>query len=433
MALCRALACSGLFLTLGGCSSEPLATAPGTGGGAGSAAAAGSGGGGGSSGSSGAAPDYTQSPCYGEQATTEVYDLETHATTSVTATCRAEGDHARLYVADDLWQTKASPDAPALDQAEVDAFMFRYELVGQAASTHPELGVLPTDEVVFGTLPSASLTEGKLPIFVVDSGGAGDGYLCSWCAKPALHLDGPTLRSLHTDKTLSIAAHETFHAIHRAHDPDEEVWVDESLAEAAMTVNGFFTDQAWVKDFLQTTNQAWGPGVNDTTSFNYGAGLLFGTYLFEYGGAPLLAAVTQEAANGWTGIDRALAATGSSATGWELFEDMAVAVLVNDPVAGYGFRSFTLDTALLPYAAHTGTALVETIEPYGIVYVRFDADATSVTLTAPEGVSARLVLEDDALTVRDVTPGLRASFDGKAPRALVLTAQKSAPISVLAR
>lgn len=432
MALCRTLACTGFFLTLGGCSSEPLATG-GTGGGAGSAAAGGSGGSAAGSGSSGSGPDYTTSPCYGQQATTEVYDLETHATISVTATCRAEGDYARLYVADALWQTKSSPEATALDQAEVDAFMLRYELVGQAASAHPELGVLPTDEAVFGTLPAASLTQGKLPIFVIDSGGAGDGYLCSWCAKPALHLDGPSLRSLHADKTLSIAAHESFHAIHRAYDPDEEVWVDESLAEAAMTVNGFFTDQAWVADFLQSTNQAWGPGGDDARSFNYGAGLLFGTYLFEHGGPPLLAAVTHEAANGWAGIDRALAATGSSATGWELFEDMALAVVVNDAATGYGFQSFTLEAAVLPYAAKTGTALVETIEPYGIVVVRFDVDATSVTLDAPPGVSARLILDGGALEVRDVTPGARATFDGNTPRALVLTAKNASQISVTAR
>jgi hypothetical protein len=174
------------------------------------------------------------------------------------------------------------------------------------------------DEAVFGPLADASLTDGKLPIFVIDSGGAGDGYLCSWCAKPALHLDGPSLRSLHTDKTLSIAAHESFHAIHRAYDADEDVWVDESLAEAAMSVNGFFTDQAWLDEFLHATNQAWGPGVDDPRSFDYGAGLLFGTYLWEHGGAELLAAITQEKQNGWVGIDRALGTIGSPPSGSSL-------------------------------------------------------------------------------------------------------------------
>jgi len=428
----RRLACFATVCALGACSSEPIATGANAGGGAGAPGSAGGGGGSGGGGA-GTPPDYTQSACYGRQATTQVYDLETHGTSTVTATCRAEGARARLYVADDLWQTKVSPDAPALDQPEIDAFMRSYELVGQAASAHPELGVLPTDEAVFGALPEASLTDGKLPIFVIDSRGAGDGYLCSWCAQPALHLDGPSLRSLHTDTTLSIAAHESFHAIHRAYDADEEVWVDETLAEAAMTVNGFFTDRAWLEEFLQTTNQAWGPGVNDARSFDYGAGLLFGTYLWEHGGAPLLAAITHEPANGWTGLDRALATTGSSATGWELFQDMAVAVVVNDPSTGYGFQSIALEASVLPYAVKTGATLTETIEPYGVIYVRFEADATSVTLDAPTAVSARLVLEGDALEVREIAPGSRATFDGKTPRSLVLTARETTAISVTAR
>ncbi|HEX6764169.1 MAG TPA: hypothetical protein VF103_01800, partial [Polyangiaceae bacterium] len=233
-------------------------------------------------------PDYTRSPCYGNPRSTIVYDGVTHGLNDVATTCRAEGERTLLYVEDDLWERSRSPDVPAITQSEVDAFMVGYELRGRGTSYMPDLGVLPTDELVFGSLDPASIPDGKLPVFVIDSGGAGDGYLCSWCDDLSLHLDGPALRSLHTDQTLSIAAHESFHGIHRGYDANETIWVDESLAEAAMTVNGFFTDDDWLEAFLYDPNVSWGPGVDDIASFQYGAGLLFGTFLWERGGRNLL-------------------------------------------------------------------------------------------------------------------------------------------------
>jgi len=425
---------------LAGCSSEAIDRGQASGGSSGSAGSSGSSGSpgrGGSGGSSGkpsvAIPDYTQSACYGEPATTDVYDLGTHEVHAISATCRAEGERVRVYVADELWETKADSDAPVLGQGEVDAFMARYELTGSSTSTHPELGVLPTDELVFGALTASTLTDGKLPIFVVDSSGAGDGYLCSWCDRPALHLDGPLLRSLHTDTTLSIAAHETYHAIHRGYDADEEVWVDETIAQSAMIVNGFYTDQTWVDGFMRKTNKAWGPGVEDAHSFDYGAGLLFGTYLFEHGGPELLNAITHEAENGWTGLDRALESVGDRATGYELFQDMAIAAFVNDAAEGYGFRSIELDSPVLPYQVSTSRTFTETLEPYGLMFVTFDAGARNVELETAGTVSARLVLDGTPLEVRAVAAGEVVSFEGKTPRVLVLTAPTATELSVTAR
>jgi len=433
----RVAAFASLAAALGACSSEAIDRGGASGGNAGTAGASGSSGRGGSGGSSGAPsvaiPDYTQSPCYGEPATTDVYDLATHEVHAISATCRAEGDRVRFYVADDLWETKADSDAPVLGQGEVDAFMARYELVGSSKAVERTLGILPTDELVYGALTESALTDGKLPIFVIDSSGAGDGYLCGWCDRPALHLDGPLLRSLHTDTTLSIAAHETYHAIHRGYDADEEVWVDETLAQSAMIVNGFYTDQSWVDEFMHNTNQAWGPGVDDPHAFDYGAGLLFGTYLFEHGGVELLNAITHEPLNGWAGVDRALETIGYPATGFELWKDMAIAAFVNDVAAGYGFKSIELDSPVLPYDVGTGTTLTETLEPYGLMFVTFDSDAASVELDTTGNVSARLVLDGTPLEVREMAANELVSFDGKAPRVLVLTAPASAKLSVTAR
>jgi hypothetical protein len=421
----------GLALGAGGCSSEAIDR----GGASGAGGSAGLGAGGSTSGSGGkppaTLPDYTKSPCYGHTATTEVYDLDTHQVHPVTATCRAEGTRTRFYVSDELWQTQADASSPVLDQPEVDAFMYRYELEGQATSVRPDLGALPTDEFVFGALNPALLTDDKLPIYVVNSSGAGDGYLCSWCDELALHLDGSTLRSLHADRTLSIAAHESFHAIHRGYDADEEVWIDESLAEAAMTVNGYFTDQAWLSSFVHDTNQAWGPGLTDAHDFNYGAGLLFGTYLWERGGAELLAAVTHEPKNGWAGLDAALASAGDPDDGYQVFLDMALALFLDDPRTGYEFKSFDLAGTVLPYALQTGKSYADTLAPYGLLFATFEADARRVTLSTKDAVTALLVLDGSPVSVQTLTPGRATTFTGT-PRFVLLTAKAAADVSLLA-
>jgi hypothetical protein len=140
-------------------------------------------------------PDYTTSPCYGKPGTTQVYDGRTHNVSDVPATCRAEGNRALVYVADALFDVRVTQDA-------VNRFLQRYEVVGSAASFRPDLGVLPTDELVFGDLSASGLADGKLPLFVIDSMGAGEGYLCSWCdGSPSRRTSRITLFTVPTTPT----------------------------------------------------------------------------------------------------------------------------------------------------------------------------------------------------------------------------------------
>ncbi|HEY3499361.1 MAG TPA: hypothetical protein VGK73_31950 [Polyangiaceae bacterium] len=377
-------------------------------------------------------PDYTLSPCYGQAETTEVYDLGSHDVNTVTATCRGEGNRTLFYVADDLWETEYAPGAPPFTQADVDAFLYAYELTGHAGSAYPELGILPADELVFGALDEAGLTNGKLPIFLISSGGAGQGYLCSWCARLELHLDGPLLRSLRTDEALSIAAHETVHAIHRGLDSNESIWVDESLAEAAMTLNGYFTDGEWLSGFLHDTNQRWGPGVTEISDFNYGAGLLFGSYLWERGGAELLGAVTREPQNDWAGIDAALASVGAGQDGWQLFLDMAMAVALDDEASGYHFASFDLGEGPAAVSVETGSSLNDTVEESGLVYVALSGDARGFTVDSSAPVTARIALSGDPTQIADVAPGVPFDFDRPA-RALLLTSPEPGEFTLSVR
>jgi hypothetical protein len=377
------------------CSSQPLES------GAGGASSAGrSAGSSGRGASAGAAPaqDYSSSACYGQTASTTVYDGMTHQLNPVSASCRAEGEQTRVYVADALFGSRVS-------QAEVNGFMQRYELLGSAQSFRPDLGALPTDEFVFGDLPSATLREGKIDVFVIDTSGAGEGYLCSWCDTLALHLDGTLLDALDGDKSLGIAAHESFHAIHHGYDADETVWVDESVAEAAMTVNGY-GDPDWLISFLKNPNIDWGPGSNSIAKFNYGAGLVFGSYLWEQGGPDLMRAITREPANGWDGIDAALVSTGQDKSAFQLFLDMAVALYLDDPARGWGFKSLNFDPPVLRSTLGPGSPASGTLQPYGLIYKVLGDGVRSIRVDAGAAVSARLLADADKVVVSTLALGV---------------------------
>jgi hypothetical protein len=196
-----------------------------------------------------------------------------------------------------------------------------------------------------------------------------------------------------------------------------------------MTVNGFFTDQVWLDSFLNQTNVAWGPTVEDPREYHYGAGLLLGTYLWERGGPELLSAIVQEPRDGFAGLDAALALIGDPATGFEIFLDMALALYLDDPASGYAFDAFELKGAVVTATASTGTSYADTLLPYGLVYLVFDESASSLTLDAPAAVTAKLVLEGNPSEIRDLPLGRPTALTRK-PRVLLLTATESAPFTL---
>ncbi|MBF0410743.1 MAG: hypothetical protein HQM10_25585, partial [Candidatus Riflebacteria bacterium] len=79
------------------------------------------------------------------------------------------------------------------------------------------------------------------------------------------------------DYMLSVLAHEFQHLIHYRYDPDELNWLNESLSEAAMIINGYYTDTEHVKKYTQMPEYP----LVASGRISYGACLLFGTYIYE--------------------------------------------------------------------------------------------------------------------------------------------------------
>ncbi len=329
----------------------------------------------GSSGSGGL-PTYGDSPCWGEPRQTVIYNGRTHQTATVDATCRAEGERTLVYVQDELWDQ-------GLNQDLIDSFMHRFELFTPEGSVNPEQGVITNNEEIFGALVPEATPGGKVAVYIIDSEGGGDGYLCGWCDTPQIHLDGVVLQPIDADFPVSIAAHESYHIIHRGYDQNETTWVDESLAEASMTANGFFTDLDWLASFMADPDQNWGPGDPELGDFNYGGALLWGSFLWERGGPELMAAITSEPTDGWEGLDAALNTVGDDKSAFDLYLDLMVAIYLDAPELGYGFASFDPGQVSRQVDLSSGSMHSGGLAPYGMDFYPLTSEGElTITVTA---------------------------------------------------
>lgn len=371
-----------------------------------------------------ALPVYTNSARVGERGVTQVYDIESHLTPDAAATLRAESDRTVVYVQDALYPS-------LIDDDQLNRFVARFEVLGNPESHDPSLGVLALDEAVFSPLVTTLYAGGKLSVFIVDTHGSADGYICSWCDEPSLHLDGKVLAPIDEDLALSISSHELYHAIHRGYDADETIWIDESMAEAAMVVNGFLTDIDPFTQYLMQPNVAWGPSITQIGDFKYGAGLSFGTYLWEQGGVPLMQAVTREPANGWQGLDNALVSVADGRSGFDLFMEMGLALYFDAPERGFGFESFLVPGQVPTRTLASGTTEDVNLAAYGLVYLEADATTTALTVDATDDVVAIYATDTDPISVTRAINGAQLAVTE--PGVLVLSATRQAGASVSAR
>jgi len=291
--------------------------------------------------------------------------------------CRAASEHVRVWVSDEIWGSSVS-------EQEVHDVAIAMD---HATPADPEAGIYDIATTVFG-MPTDVDGDEAIHLLYDDLGqyqGTGfDGYIrredmlggANSNNSEVLYLDG-VRNSPSEEYMLGVIAHEFQHMIHINHDPNEEGWMDETLAEASMVAAGYYGDlYAWVaNDFAKD------PGQSLTVApptFNYGAGFLFGAYLLERFEPAFLTALVDEQQNGMAGLDAVLAT--ESVTRASLFADWAVANFLDAPSiddGAYGYEAFEVPELSVSLTSLPVSDSAVTVQASAAQYFLFDTSGAS--------------------------------------------------------
>ena len=333
-------------------------------------------------------------PQVGDQLQFWVWDLSAMPPSDkqIWATCRGVSDYGYVFIEDDQWNV-------AMDQNDVDDILAAWDESSPVGSVDPDAGIWDIETELYGDAPDVDGWPGVVLLYYeigCFQGQCFDGFYryIDQLSDPYSNL----IDMLHLEATqsppageymLGVAAHEFNHMIQMTYDLNEDIWLSEALAEAAMIVTGYDTDIAWLNDFVaDPTISFW----DDEMTVHYGAALLLGTYLYEYGGVELLQAVTADGANGESSIETHLIGLGLADSFDIFFGDMAGAIAADyfvDDAKGPDHYEY-LEIGELAWTAETEPGFdpfdLDLALPDGTLdaYLFDIEDAGSVSITFPE-------------------------------------------------
>lgn len=258
----------------------------------------------------------------GEQRTFFVSNLMTSEKLETPATLLVQTKHAQWWVADDV---------------TVDA-----DAVARSAETF-EAQSYPTNRALFGSEWSPGVDgDPRVNIFLGEVPGVG-GYFSGADEVPRaanpfsnemeifyINLNNARPGEPYFD---GILAHEFQHMIHWNEDRNESLWINEGLSELAAAVNGFPVVSS-AAAFLSQPDLPITYWQSQTHPY-YAAAHLVTNYFHELYGDGALRQLVETAADGTAAFDQLLPSLGGT-TFDDLFGDLAVALLINDPRVGDG-------------------------------------------------------------------------------------------------
>lgn len=322
-----------------------------------------------------------------------VYDLSVMPPEwmQVPSTCRAEGTHGIVYVADDIWDVE-------MDQSDVDGVLTAFD---SATPADPTRGIFELTTTAFGE-PTDVDDNDRVILFFSELPSFGsnqfDGYIRAEDVLGGANSNGAEMfyadgvrNDPDGEYMLGVIAHEFTHLIYLNHDLNEESWLEETTAEAAMVLCGYLGDlQGWVaNDFAANPNQSL---TQDNPTFNYGAGFLFGAYLIERYGLDFLTALVEEQTDGVVAVENTLTNEGHSEDFAELIADWALANFLDAPnLTGgtWGYSAFAVPAFDFTVRSVPANVAALSANAHASRYVVFQ-------LTAAAGASLELTLDSTA-------------------------------------
>jgi len=258
---------------------------------------------------------------------------------TTTTTCRYVGEHAYIFVEDEVW------GGPRVDQARIDDLG---EAFDRSTPRDPNRGIFDIDTDVFGDPPDVD-GDPRIIILLLDildspfTGSTVIGYFdtnnqTGQANREIVYIDTNPL-DIESDLARATLAHEFQHMIHWQGDGDEDKWVDEGCAEYAELACGY-------KDTTETAGETFLMAANvsltiwDDLPFDFDQTYLFTTYFAQRFGESALKAWVANDLNSIEGVNAVLEPIGNVRFS-ELFFDWSAATFF-DGAGKLGYERITL-------------------------------------------------------------------------------------------
>ncbi|GAX62727.1 Zn-dependent hydrolase, including glyoxylase [Candidatus Scalindua japonica] len=291
----------------------------------------------------------------------------------LSATCRGVGKHVYVFVSDDVWEVNVF-------KQDIEKIIHTFDCSTPATSINSKKGIYEILTETFGNPPDVD-NDHRIYFLITQLGEYRghdfDGYfrfIDEIAGKHSNHMEILYLDSddPSDDYHLGVIAHEFQHLIHWQYDPKETKWLSESLSEVAMILCGYYTDEKKVIRYLNNTNSSL---ISRHHMVDYGACLLWGTYIYERLGIAFLGNLVREKAGGIKGFQNTLDSMHIVDNFSTVFGDWLVANYLHNKIGNnkkYRYQSISLP--ITPAVKHfLSLPVSETgeVAGYAVDYLKF--------------------------------------------------------------
>jgi immune inhibitor A len=291
-------------------------------------------------------------------------------------TCRGVGENVYVFVSDDVWQVNVF-------QKDIEKIMCAFDYSTPETSIDKDKGIYKILTETFGRPPDVD-NDHRIYFLISQLGEYHghhfDGYFRFLDELEGKHSNHTEILYLDCDDPsddyhLGIIAHEFQHLIHWQYDRNEAKWLGESLSEIAMILCGYYTDQKHVIEYLNNTDSSL---ISKRHMVDYGACLLWGTYIYERLGIEFLGNLVREKEDGIKGFQKVLNNMNIEYDFSGIFGDWLVTNYVHEnPVNDERFRYKSISLPVSPTIRHFFSLPVyETgeVNGYAVDYLKFSIE-----------------------------------------------------------